>query len=316
MGEIDSPFRDLEAFLYQLNDLLAEQHLHSLVPDLEQRFATVHIIGAPRSGTTLMMQLVAASLNIAYPSNLAAMFWQAPCYGVALHRKLFRQTIGQNFSSQYGITDGPQGPHEFGRFWRALFNYPDMGERTDHPIDWTLVRSTLANMTETAGQAFAFKSFLPVWHLEELAHACPKSIFLHIVRDPLENALSLLQARHSYAKNETDWVGLKPLACKQYEAAPIAVQVVSQVIEIERAISARIETIPKNRVIRTTLREVCAAPENCIAQLADCIDAIQLETVRRRGVLPALEENFPSLTADPADISAVKKAFANFGHCL
>ena len=263
-----------------------------------------------------MMQLVASALPVAYPSNLAAMFWQAPCYGVALHQKLFQREMEQSFNSRYGITEGPQGPHEFGRFWRTLLNYPDMQQRAGHSVDWQRVRDTLANMTETADSAFAFKSFLPVWHLDDLSRTCIKSIFVHIKRDPLENALSLLKARRAYAERETDWVGLKPLACKPHENASIAKQVVSQVIEINRVIEKQLEMIPEDRVIRTPLRQLCAEPETYVSKIATCINGVQETQVKSNGRVPALKENFPSYAADPAEIDAIKAAFAHFDYAL
>ena len=53
-----------EAFLEQLNAALAPGERASY-RELEERFPTLHVVGAPRSGTTLVTQLV-ASLKRSY----------------------------------------------------------------------------------------------------------------------------------------------------------------------------------------------------------------------------------------------------------
>ena len=74
-----------EHVLKALNDSLAECHDRELL-DLEERFPTIHVIGAPRSGTTLLTQLVSSSLDVGYINNLIAAFCASHAMGFDCRR--------------------------------------------------------------------------------------------------------------------------------------------------------------------------------------------------------------------------------------
>ncbi len=101
-----------EAFLERLNNILAPYQEEDY-QDLEEIYPTLHIIGAPRSGTTLMSQLISSHLNIGYINNLIAAFWQAPVYGIRLSKKLIPPGVSSSFRSSFGRTTYIHEPHEF-----------------------------------------------------------------------------------------------------------------------------------------------------------------------------------------------------------
>ena len=316
MTEISPIGADGDTFLRQINAHLATEHARSIIPDLPENHATIYVIGVPRSGTTLMMQLMATYLPIAYPSNMSAMFWSAPTYGVALARKLFGDTpaFQSSLTSSYGRTTDPLEPHEFGRFWLELLGYHSLEEKPGHQIDRMRMRDTLVNMTEAAGRAYAFKSFLPVWHLNELAEEMQKGLFVHVVRDPLENALSLLKARRHYAETENDWFGLKPHACRDYLRSPLPVQVVSQVVEIEQSIERRLQSIDPDRVVSLRLSDLTRCPNSQLLRVADALARVQHDQIAPIPLIESLPARRPSRDMDKEDVEAVKAAFEQLGH--
>ena len=96
--ELAGPFAkhpEREDFLERLNAWLVlhadAEHLR-----LEETVPTLHVIGAPRSGTTLLHQALISRLELGYVDNLVAAFWRAPTYGVQLSRSL---RIGEQQSS-------------------------------------------------------------------------------------------------------------------------------------------------------------------------------------------------------------------------
>ena len=76
------------------------------------------VFGLPRSGTTLLYQLIAYCLDLGYISNLAARFWLAPLTGVVLARAVLGNRRDGSFRSDYGKSLDPAGPHEFSYFWQ------------------------------------------------------------------------------------------------------------------------------------------------------------------------------------------------------
>ena len=79
-----------EDVLTSMNEQLSVSQDEILL-DLQEKFATIHILGAPRSGTTLVSQLIPSELPIGYINNLIAAFWKAPIYGVELSKKLISE---------------------------------------------------------------------------------------------------------------------------------------------------------------------------------------------------------------------------------
>ena len=68
-GSYTKPKKE-EDFLAQLNENLADQE-ENLYKDYEIDFPFIFVFGLPRSGTTLITQVIAQSLNIGYINN----FW-------------------------------------------------------------------------------------------------------------------------------------------------------------------------------------------------------------------------------------------------
>ena len=70
---------------------------------------TIFIVGAPKSGTTLLTQKLISKFELDYVSNLTARFWKKPSQGIKITKKLFpteRKRKFINFKSNFGITEG------------------------------------------------------------------------------------------------------------------------------------------------------------------------------------------------------------------
>ena len=85
------------------------------------------ICGAPRSGTTIMAQSLCYVGKVGYINNLVARFVSNPELGV-----LYSSALNMNkyFSghSNYGSTDHPTEPHEFGQGWQRLLDVSSVEE--------------------------------------------------------------------------------------------------------------------------------------------------------------------------------------------
>lgn len=262
-----------EAFIGEFNAALADYEDESL-SDLPERLPTLHVIGAPRSGTTLLFQVLAAGLDIAYVSNLAAAFWRAPVTGMRLARKLGVERLeASSFDSAFGRTSGVLEPHEFGYFWNHHLGYPDLAQRPpehEDTIDWERLRLVMVNMAERAGRPVAFKPMLLLWHLERMAREMPRTCFVWIRRDPRLTALSLLKMRRGIRGTENEWASLKPNAPLDDE--PPWRQVAAQVVLLERTIARAASALGPQRIMRVDYDELCAAPADVVGRVADLME--------------------------------------------
>lgn len=251
-----------EQFLARLNTIL-EPFEHEEYRDLSETYPTLYVVGAPRSGTTLLSQVLCSHLDVSYVSNLSAAFWKAPVYGLKLARKLQPHALASSFQSDFGRTTGLYEPHEFGYFWSQQLGYPDMQQREasfEEQIDWAILRTTLNNMTHAVGKAMVFKPFLLAFHLARMSRVMEKSIFVRVRRDPVDTALSILKMRRQYAGSEDHWVSLKPLEYDWLKTRPNWYQAVGQVFFLEELMSAQLASLPPHRYLDVRYEAFCQNP--------------------------------------------------------
>ena len=263
-----------EDFLEGLNRVLAPR-AEAEYRDLPEEHPTLHVIGAPRSGTTLLYQLVAGELRLGYVNNLIAAFWLAPCYGIRLARALnLHELSGSSFDSSFGRTSGVLEPHEFGYFWNHHLGYPDLAERPpghEETIDWPHLRRVLINMAHAYERPMAFKPMLLIWHLRAMALHMPRSCFVWIRRRPRDTALSLLKMRHALLGSYDGWASLRPRGVPSGE--PPWRQVAAQVVLIEREIGRAVAAMDQERVLEVSYERLCAEPGATLDDVAGLLTA-------------------------------------------
>lgn len=251
-----------ERFLEHLNDCLAP-HERAHYVELDERWPTLHVIGPPRSGTTLATQLIAAHLDVGCINNLVAAFWAAPVHGIRLAKKLLPIPAPSTYESRFGRTPTIGEPHEFGYFWASLLGYREMSEPTPEQIaavDWDRVRSTLLNMNAAYGRPTLFKSFMAAFYLPGLLRALPRTCLIRMRRAPVDNALSVLQMRREYAADPSVWVSLRPreYAWLRHESLPR--QAAGQVIFTHATIDRGLEQAQHPHVLEVDYEQMCADP--------------------------------------------------------
>jgi hypothetical protein len=259
-----------ESFLNRLNQLLHEAAKRDLTTNWIS-YPIFFIVGAPRSGTTLLYQGMCMALDVAYPNNLVAAFWQAPTYGVLLSQKLQGWGCYTNFSSTFGRTSHISEPHEFGYFWSEHLRYREMLEQPsshENVIDWGELRNWLCNMCHLAERSFVFKTMLTVWHIESIIREIPNSYFLWVRRDPVDTALSLLKMREQMLGSKEKWVSLKPREYSWLKSKPYWYQVAGQVLFTEKRILASLRKVPDERQLTVRYSDFCNNPNKVIQQIA------------------------------------------------
>lgn len=298
-----------EAFLERFNRQLAPGN-DAEYQDLAEHYPTLQIIGVPRSGTTLLGQLVAGHLDIGYIDHLIAAFWRAPLYGIRMSQLLLDGVRPDTYSSEYGRTDGIHEPHEFGYFWRDLLDHDEMAEsaaRTASP-NWDRIRTVITNMCTEFDRPIVFKAFQLVWHMERFQAVLPRTCFVWVRRDPLETAMSILRLREGFAGSRDTWVSMKPLAYEDLAALPRAEQVAGQVHALDQTISERVADLAPGTILEVSLARLCGDPAGV---LEDCKKLLEtnggeVELLSQ----PPQEFPFPGPdTADP-DYAAVEAAIA------
>jgi len=271
-----------EDLLRHLNAALAPVE-ESAYLDLEEEHATLHVIGVPRSGTTLLHQVLAAGLEIGYVDNLTAAFWRAPVFGLRLARKLGVRDSGPSFESSFGRTRGVGEPHEFGYFWNHHLRYPGLyalPEGHEETIDWAALRTVLRNMAHWERGPMVFKPMLLTWHLERMAREMPRTCYAWIRRDLHETALSLLAMREGLRGSLEAWASLRPHGPDWLADEPPWRQVAAQAVELERTITGAAEHLG-DAVLCVDYEELCSSPDDVVERVRALLALRGSEPARR-----------------------------------
>lgn len=195
---------DPESLIEQLNECL---------PASSSAWGAVRpifIVGLPRSGSTLLVQLLVSHLYLGYATNLVARFWNRPAFGVALNRILSKDpgAVPEN-DSRYGRTLGYEGHHEFGWFWARWFDYGD-SHRIEperwNAIDTHALRAELSAMERAWGRPLIFKNppalSMQIGFFEQFLD---EPLYIYLRRSELEVATSLWRLRLESPGGAESW---------------------------------------------------------------------------------------------------------------
>lgn len=273
---------ELESLLREINE-----RLEPAESDLRARFVrpalpVVLVIGAPRSGTTLMMQWLAATGVFAFPSNLLSRFFAAPYIGARIcqligdakynygDELLDHSTDARSLQSELGKTRGMFEPNEFWYFWRRFFPI-DQAERLESQqlaqVDVAGFLSGLASLQHAFNKPWAMKGILLQYNLAFLDSILDSVLFLHTTRDVTENAQSLLAARVKYFGSESEWFSVRPPGYQKMLAWDPAEQVVGQVHATNASIEAESRSIAPQRYLQVDYRSFCLEPARVYKQV-------------------------------------------------
>lgn len=287
-GFVRHPEQD--QLLRELNSLLRvaeEQALPTIPPRPEQ--PVVFIVGPPRSGTTLMLQWLAASGSFAYPTNLLSRFFGAPYIGARIQQLLtdpaydYRdELLGLHsqsdftWQSEIGKTRGILEPHEFFYFWRQFFPVDQAEKLTEDQLqrsDPDGFAAGWASLEHAFGKPVAAKGILLQYDIAKLAEWLPTSIFIHTRREPFFNIQSLLQARQQVYGSKDAWFSVRPPEYRSLKEKSRYIQVAGQVFFTNRSIEQELEALPPHRKILVDYELFCERPASVWLDLQRCFSA-------------------------------------------
>jgi hypothetical protein len=305
---------EFETYLSILNNALykEEQALHKNYPE---DYPTIHIIGAPRSGTTLAMQILSSYLNIGYINNLIAAFWKAPLFGIELSKKLLGIQYVSDFSSTFGRTKNIYEPHEFGYFWNYHLAYNDFQQKDiehEKNIDWEKLKLTLINITHAFEKPVLFKSFLAGFHAAHLQKVLTKTCFIYIRRNFINNAVSIYNLRKKMLGDVNLWASIKPKQYDDLKNENIYNQITRQILYLEHEYLEQLKNIPDSNKIIVGYEDVCNNPEAFLHVVKNMTEKQNVPCEIKEGMISEFTSAENAGTTDAGIIEAFKKAYNDF----
>ncbi|OAN55085.1 hypothetical protein A6A05_00560 [Magnetospirillum moscoviense] len=279
------------------------------------------VCGTPRSGTTMMLQLLANAFRLTYPDNIAARMWGAPHFGIAASRSM-RDQVGAGsvgYESVAGISKDIFGPHDFAYFWERFFPFGENAFLTDEAMrraDTGRLLDELAAMWTVGGRApLLFRGIIFTINADFFATLFSRALFIDMRRDPCDLALSMLKIRRERYGSEQVWWGSSPPERTALEGRRPEVQVAGQIHHLRRRIDAGLAKVAPERVVHLNYENACRdlpATLNTIAAAAAAL-GIELEAQPDRPIPPSFEPRRPD-RSDPRWID-LSRLFAAYQSC-
>lgn len=277
----------LECLLKEINEDLKVSELAVLQQEHKKKYPIILVMGALRSGTTLMMQWLANTGEFGYPSNLLSRFYDAPIIGAKIQNLLlnpeydFRNEIFDfskkvEYNSQNGKTQGALAPNEFWYFWRRFFLYQELqqdyisNQELNESFDKQVFVKELMGICDVFKKPFAMKGMIANYNIEFLDQILQNVVFIYVKREPCANIESVLEARIRQFGDVNQWYSFRIPEMEQLiKIREPEIQVAGQLYYINKAIENGLSKVSENRKMVVQYEDFCDHPEIYYHQLRE-----------------------------------------------
>lgn len=269
--EVHETLRGVNARLAGLECELAERADDLPDPQL------VLIAYVPRSGSTVLSQLLARTSQFNYISNFQARFWRAPYIGGILERSLCpRDCTHVPLQSRHGLTPTTASPAEFTYFWRHWLKLAEdavhtLDDQRQQRIDLAGMRRQLQLLGSLRGAPLFFKKEWLGMNAGLFLDAFPSVKFLHIRRNVVDVACSIAEARRAVYGSIEHWWAARPASYAELRGLPWPEQIAGQIRGI-LADTARWEDKYPDRFLSVNYEDLAADVWAELRRIGDFLD--------------------------------------------
>lgn len=269
----------LENYLSNLNKYL--QKFKNNLTIKNKNYPIIYVVGLPRSGTTLLSQLLSRYLSVGYINNLIARFWMNPEVGIRISETVIKRSERSKikFKSIQGVSEEPWGPHEFGYFWSHWLKLDDF---TSHKlsnshllkVDKKGLKKQLKTIINVFQSPVVFKNIICGLQASFLSSIHPNSLFILIERDTKSVASSILKCRKQRFGNERIWWSVKPSSYSKIIKieSPIK-QIKCQILDTSNDLNHELEK-PNVNCIRIKYEDLCSNPFKKLQMIRDKVSTL------------------------------------------
>ncbi|WP_438727186.1 sulfotransferase [Parasphingorhabdus sp. DH2-15] len=268
------------------------QHKHHTPP--------IFIIGAPRSGTSLLYEVMITRFALAYLSNAAHRFYRTPLAATWLFRSAITNWRG-NFTSRYGHIDGWGAPNEGGWIWQRFLEDGDW--RDDSGLAAPLakqLRQLTHGVSSILQAPFINKNVMHSNRLQLMHHIWSNALYIEVQRDIIDNARSIVRAERAEGgpgKHNDLWWSVRPKLAAQYVGKTDTERAIAQVIGVGRDIAQDSVKIGEDKLLRIDYAALCDDPLQVMDQI-ETFAGIHGVTLAKNTDIPA---RFPTKASKPLE---------------
>ena len=250
--------------------------------------APVFIVGAPRTGSTVLYQALTNAYNLAYIDNTTCRWHRNLRFGMWLSNRKYGDSPHNNFKADHGNTQrfGGHAPSECGGFWyrwlprdRHFIDYQDITLRMIEEL-----RAEVFGVINYLEKPLLFKNLNAGQRLRLIHRAFPSAKIIFIRRDPRFVIRSLLDARRKVGVKPGNWWSIMPPNVLELLSLPEPEMCAAQVYFVEKQIEEDLALFPAENIREIHYRDLQAS---VIQDLARWIGV----HVRPGGALPKFFED-------------------------
>ncbi len=204
---------------------------HISKSDEDCRFQPIFIIGAPRSGTTLLYQLLAYHVQCCYFTNFASVFYKYPVVITKLTNIFNRGYSDKSFNSNYGLIKGLWAPSEAGAIFKYWFDKKEKSSKFKNHI-----KKSCNSLASFYNSTFISKNLLNNYRLDEIYEVFPNGLFIYIKRELLYNVQSVVLGMRKKG------IGMKALRVENENGNDDIKTAINRVIAINTSIETFFKT--------------------------------------------------------------------------
>lgn len=224
--------------------------------------APVFILSVPRSGTTMLYQLMARSMELSVITNLMAL---APRYMLRLARISNAKAARDRnplHPGTFGYLPGLHGLSEAGKVMERWFE-PGAG-----PTHRQQVREMIAALTHRTGRPLLIKSLSLVGRLEAVAATVPHARIVRLHRDPRQVIRSLVRAQSDPRSAADQWEGVTPPGLLEAGDLGTVRRAAAQVAALSSMLHDASTVFDADSVLDVSYEDLCRAPQTVLARVA------------------------------------------------
>ncbi len=233
----------LLAQLEKVGTLCKEQHL---------RWPVVFIVGAPRCGSTLMMQVLTDAYDVGFLTNRHCKWFGFPALIELLMHPLSRK-VASDYTSVHGRTMTCSEPSECGEWWYRFFRRRPAYVLNEDVSSGKIqaFRRSLYLFERACNRPLIYKNLYVGLRIKPILAAVPEAVFIIFERDLVDNAQSILKGRYDTFGTYKKWWSVPPPELEQLSNLSPIEQVVGQIRSINRLIEGDITQLGvEGRVFR------------------------------------------------------------------
>ena len=252
------------------------------------KYPPVFIIGAPRSGSTLLYKVLTEKFNLSYISNFTAIFYKIPILSSWAARKFAIKASVGHYNFSYGNIKGIGSPSECGKFWYRWFPkgkhvYVPPAQTSDKILQE--LRNEIGGTSYISKAPMIFKNLYNSMRIAPILEAIPEACFIVCRRKLTENALSILQSRINNLNDKNKWWSLPPKEVDTLLKRNYSEQVVGQVYYIYKQIEEDKKRFGETRFLEISYEIFCHDVQGTLNKIVDFLSQNQC-AIKNKGKVP------------------------------